>query len=421
MSSRQLKSTARLWSGAKRPEQKFRDRKLYLFPDGVRREVYGYGRTKTAATADLVEKLAKLDREAEAADAASTVTQVLARLVRHKRNVRGRKAKTIFNDIDLFRRHVAPHIGHKPIDQVTLEDLEAIQSRLTTAGKWRTAELATIQLRSIYKHALKIHRAEVRAGSLKLFDLTEDLEAVRRPPEARSKPTEAWTVDQLTAFLTEAKCGYDASRSSLLYPVFYTAIAAGLRRGELLGLTRADLRVDGEGNSSLLVDKQLVYYAGRHHPDTPKSDAGEREIPITPELAQVLKAHMAKLDEIAAENPEWTPTDLLFPSYNGRPMEPRSLYRAKDRIIAKLKLPASTLHELRAVYATYVTRELVRQGKYSPKLVMRLLGQSHPDVAILHYNRVVGEDLSAATFDPYSGGDSGISSGTRAKVEDAES
>ncbi|HZJ08602.1 MAG TPA: hypothetical protein VFD39_02800 [Trueperaceae bacterium] len=114
-------------------------------------------------------------------------------------------------------------------------------------------------------------------------------------------------------------------------------------------------------------------------------------------------------------------TDLLFPSYNGRPLELRNFYHAKAQTIEKLELPPVKLHVLRAIYTTYITRELVRQGRYGPNLVMRLLGQSHPSVALLYYNRVVGEDLAAATFDPVLKSSSGISSGTAAKEEDATS
>src|SRR5690606_13029120 len=180
------------------------------------------------------------------------------------------KAKTLFNDLDLYKRHVRPYIGAKPITDVTLEDLEAIQARLTKAGKWRTAELVTIQLKSIYKHALRHYRADIRAGKLQLFDLAEDLEAVKRPNTARKKAGEAWTVEQLEAFLAEAKAAYDNSKSNLLYPVFHTAIAAGLRRGELLGLRRSSL-VETAGGWCIAVREQLVYYEGKHHWDTPKS------------------------------------------------------------------------------------------------------------------------------------------------------
>ena len=237
--------------------------------------------------------------------------------------------------------------------------------------------MATILLRSLYKHALRIYRSDVRAGRVLLFDLTEDLDPVKRPAGSQKPKPPQWTVEQLGLFLEAAKARYDRDRSSLLYPVFHTAIAAGLRRGELLGLTRSDLLFDPEGNGSLRVDKQLVYYDGKHHPDTPKSASGTRRVPIGPELVAVLEAHMAKLDKVARLNPNWEATDLLFPSYNGRPLDPRNLYRARDELVDQIneelereksatpKLPRSTLHAMRGVYGTYVTKELVQQKKYS--------------------------------------------------------
>lgn len=396
-----VKSTVKLWPQAPGPEQKYRDRKRVRQADGSYREFVGYGPTKRAATAALYRAL-RIDEAEQKAAADLTVTQVTAMLLRHKRSVEGRKKETIFNDLDLYRRHVAPHIGDTPISEVTLADLEGIQLRLTEAKKYRTAELVRVLLASIYKYALRHYRADIRAGRLNLYDLTEDLDPVQRPAEARKKQAEAWSVDQLAAFLEAAKADDDRDVSSLLYPVFHTAMAAGLRRGELLGLRRQSLEVR-DGAAMLHVTQQLVYYQGKHHLETPKTDAGTRSVPIGPELLAVLEAHIAKLDRVAQINPNWGATDLLFPSYNGRPLAPGNLDRAKKRLIEALGLPPATLHEMRGIHAAYVTRELVRQGRYSPKLVMQLLGQSHPNVALQHYNRVVAEDLAAATFDPILG------------------
>jgi integrase len=407
MSSRPLKSTARLWDQAPGPAQRYRDRKRVTLPNGEKRDVVGYGPTKAAATSDLYSKVAQLEAKARAAIQPMTVTQVMARLMQYKRNVKSRKAKTLFNDLDLFKRHIRPYIGAKPITDVTLDDLEAIQARLTRAGKWRTAELVTIQLKSLYKHALRHYRADIRAGKVHLFDLTEDLEQVQRPAGAKRTPGQAWTVDQLKAFLAEAKAAYDSSKSNL-------------RRGELLGLRRSSL-VETPAGAYLAIREQLVYYDGKHHWDTPKSQSGVRDVPIGPELVDVLKAHMAKLDKVAAENPNWRETDLLFPSYNGLPLEPGNLYRAQARIVEKLGLPRARLHDLRALYATYVTKELVRQARYSPKIVQHVLGHSHPGVALEHYNRVVGEDLAAAVFDPVPGGSLDISLDKSGKEKDATS
>lgn len=219
---------------------------------------------------------------------------------------------------------------------MTLDDLKAIQTRLVERGHYRTAELATILLRSLYKHVLRIYRADVRAGRVLLFDLTEDLDPGSRPAGSQKPKPPQWTVEQLGLFLEAAKARYDRDRSSLLYPVFHAAIAAGLRRGEMLRLTRSDLLLDPEGNARLRVDKQLVYYSGKHHPDTPKSPSGVREVPIGPELVAVLQAHMAKVDENAKPNPNWRATNLLFPSYKGRPLGPRNVYRARDELVDQI-------------------------------------------------------------------------------------
>lgn len=405
MTSTPRKSTATLWAQAPGPAQKYRDRQRITLPTGEKRDVAGYGPTRRAATADLTAKVQRLLAQATIAETI-TVTQLMARLLRHKRSVKGRKRKTIHNDLDLFKRHVQPYIGSMAIADVTLADLEGIQARLTSAGHYRTAELATILLGSLYKHALRIYRGEIRAGTIQLFDITEDLDAIQRPAEARRKPPETWTVEQLQAFLAAAKARYDASLGNLLYPAFHAAIAAGLRRGELLGLQRSDLRriltPNGHVRHALVITRQLVYYQAKHHPDTPKSAAGERTVPIGPELATALEEHQAKLKRVATLNPNWVKNDLMFPSYNGRPLDPGSLYRARDQLLKELDLPHVTLHELRSVYATYLTRELVQRGTYSPKLVMQLLGHSHPNVALRHYNRVIEEDLAMATFDPSS-------------------
>lgn len=409
-STRPLKSTAKEWAGSKRAAQKFRDRKVITLPDGTKREFFGYGHSKTAAAQDLYAKIQAEEHRLTTLASVDTITQVMAKLARHKRSVRGRKRKTIYNDLELFKLHVQPTIGRIPITDVKLHDLEQIQTRLTGEGKYRTAEMATILLKSLYKQALRHYRADIRTGRLALYNLAEDLEPIRRPAEAKHRPNDPWTVEELGVFLQVAKAHYDASRKHLMYPLLHTAIASGLRRGELLGLRRSDLvtvkRDDGSEAHHLVVRRQLVYYDGRHHKDTPKSASGERRVPIGAELVDVLRAHMTKLDDVAAKNPEWEPTNLLFPSHNGRPTDPRNIYRARDTLLVaagkelKRPLPKATLHELRGLYATYVTRELVRQGRYSPKLVMQLLGHAHPNVALQHYNRVVEEDLDAALFDP---------------------
>ena len=55
---------------------------------------------------------------------------------------------------------------------------------------------------------------------------------------------------------------------------------------------------------------------------------------------------------------------------------------------------------MRKVYTSYLTRDLVRQGRYSPKLVAKLLGHSHHSVALDVYTLVIDEDYMDTFFEP---------------------
>lgn len=429
MSAQRRRSKATRWAGARTPNQAFRDREWVTLPNGERKRIAGYGPTRQAATKNLhasIEQEVARHRQGGAA----TMNSVMARLIWYKRTVKGTKNKTRYNDLKLYRLHIGPFIGRKRIVDVTLEDLQAIQARLTGEKKYRTAELATILLRSLYRHAVRVFRAEIRAG-LPLFNLAEDLERIKRPTPSgddRQRSTGVpWTEAQVRKFLEAARVRYEKSQKHLLYPYFHTAIAAGLRRGELLGLRRRALQsrtitVDGEEVTSyfLRVDEQLVYYDGKHHRDTPKSAASVRDVPIGPELVEVLEVHMRKVDRVRRENPQFIRScDLMFPSYNGRPLEPRNIYRAWKQLIDELELPEAVPHDLRGIYSTFIIRELVRQGTWSPKILQALLGHSTPDVGLRHYARVIEADFVGAVFDPLWGRipEVGVNSGVNQEKE----
>lgn len=185
--------------------------------------------------------------------------------------------------------------------------------------------------------------------------------------------------------------------------MFYTAITAGLRRGELLGLKRSALKTMStkEGPQAYLdVTEQLVYYGSLYHPDTPKTEMGVRRVPVSPGLESALRAHLHKLEVIAGSSPKWEEHGLMFPNYDGGVSSPRNIYRTRDQLIEALALPHSTLHQMRKVFTSYITRDLIQQGRYSPKLVQKLLGHARPDVAMSVYTLVIDEDYMGATFSP---------------------
>lgn len=399
------KSTARLWEQAPSPQQKYRDRQRLTLPDGSKRDVAGYGPTRAAASDELDRKLDRLIAQHPGGQTL-TFTQLVAKLLEHKRTVLGRKQKTIWNDADNYKRHIKPSIGSKYLMDITLTELEAIQTRLIHEKKYRTAQLVTILLKSAFKYAMRLYRPQIIEGSLRLVNIAEDLHNIKVPASAKPKPLRPWTMEHVEAFLGLSRARYEASLRSLYYPLFHTAIAAGLRRGELLGLPRDALsyrsvRVDGKKRRQyyLNISEQLVFYDNKHHFDTPKTAASTRPVPIGPTLARALRHHLHKLERVAAQNPAHQPNSLMFPSYEGTPIHPGNLYRARDELIAALDLPHSTLHQMRKVFTTYLTKDLIRNGKYSPKIIQEILGHTHPHVAQEVYTLVIQADLDSAAID----------------------
>ena len=269
---------------------------------------------------------------------------------------------------------------------------------MTAAGKYRTAEPVTALVKLLFRYAAKLYRAELRSGWLTLPDI-DGLDQISRPPKSRRKANMLWTLEQVGAFLNLAEMRYNSSSRSLVYPLFYTAITAGLRRGELLKLCQTALKYR-EGRPRLDITEQYVYCGGKMHHETPKTEAGVHWLTITEGLEAALRAHILKLDAVRDENPNWVEHGLMFPSYNGTVAGPRNIYWTRDQLVAALGLPHATLHEMGKTACSYLTRDLIRQELYSPKLIQRFLGHSRPDVALNVYTLVVENDYLMTAFDP---------------------
>lgn len=150
------RSNAKLYSGSKSLNTKYRDRETVTAPDGTKKDVQGYGRTKAEATTDFERKAETFMAQHPAAKTI-TFEQLAAKWLTHKK-MQGRKRRTISSYADVLRNHLIPAIGETPISHIKLRDLQAVQYALVSAGKYRTAEIAVLILKSAYEYAAKMYR-----------------------------------------------------------------------------------------------------------------------------------------------------------------------------------------------------------------------------------------------------------------------
>jgi len=198
-------------------------------------------------------------------------------------------------------------------------------------------------------------------------------------PKPEQKEIEFLTVDEQEALL---KVLPETDNGRALRFILLT----GLRVSEICGLRWADVEEDyftvrqgvvrtkafdaaeGEGKTQLTID-------------APKSKAGVREIPILPEMREILQ-QQRKLyaSRKLAAGPLWEDADLVFCSELGTPKDSANLRRTLTVALKKAGLQHRGVHALRHTFATNAIRAGV-----DVKTLGELIGHSKAAFTIQTY------------------------------------
>lgn len=128
-----------------------------------------------------------------------------------------------------------------------------------------------------------------------------------------------WAADEAKQFL-------GAARPDPLYAAFVLLILYGLRRGETLGVRWTD--IDSEAGT-IQIRQQLQRVQGQLILGPVKTHAGQRDIRLLDLVREALERQAAQQDAHRTDmGSAWPPTDLVFTTRTGRPVEPRNLVRS---------------------------------------------------------------------------------------------
>ena len=153
-----------------------------------------------------------------------------------------------------------------------------------------------------------------------------------------------------------------------------TAIFTGLRQGELLGLTLADVDFDA---GLVRVRKALDRSGVRTEPKTPQAI---RDVVLMPALARLLKSHKAE----AFARGHAKPSDYVFTSAVGTPLYWRNVSkRGLQAALERSGLERLRFHDLRHTFASL----LIAQGA-NVVFVSRQLGHASPDITLGVYSHL---------------------------------
>jgi len=151
-----------------------------------------------------------------------------------------------------IERHVVPALGTRPLDRLTVEDIDVFYSHLLTKGRRTKNGTTGLAPKTVHNIHVMLHKA--MADAHRKGTVVRNVVALADAPSLKARKRaeiKAWNEAELATFL-------DAVRSHRLQPAFHLAAHTGMRRGEVLGLRWGDLDLDA---GRLSVSQALVSVA----------------------------------------------------------------------------------------------------------------------------------------------------------------
>lgn len=252
-------------------------------------------------------------------------------------------------------RYLRPVWGSKPVTALTTAAVQAFLTGLYRSGGRHGQGLAASHVRGLHLRLSVICAMAVEEGILTQNPV--DRRRLVLPTDERRQPT-IWTPDQAQRFLTHAL-------SHRLGLVFLLDLSTGLRLGEILAMTWAQLRWDPP---AVAVTRTLKLVNGRVQFGKPKTSRSRRGVPIPQAVADRLIAWRHQVED----QPGWSPQSLLFAKRDGSPLHPnylRQIYYQLQRESIVPEVPMARFHDMRHMYASW----LITEGVALP-IVRDLLG-----------------------------------------------
>jgi integrase len=270
------------------------------------------------------------------------------------------KHSTQKNHRHVAEKHLVPRFGDQQISDITRQEVQAYIAHLTRTG------YAPKTIDHIHDVLSAVLRTAVKWGHLQDNPASD----VNLPTLKTVRPKWVLTTRQ-AALLLEAMPPLGRTMVGL-------AMLSGVRRGELFALRWRDL---DEQDRTLAV-REAVYEG---HFDTPKTDAGVRQIPLSDTARKLVADWRTRIKGV-------DPDALVFSTWSGKPISPNNVLRRHVFPACEaLGLKHVTWLTLRRTYSSWAHEKGV-----PGKVVAQLMGHAKVDTTLNVYTQVIDGALRAA-------------------------
>ena len=248
------------------------------------------------------------------------------------------KQSTLLTKKTVLQTHILPFFGSKPINEIKASDVRRWQAKLMSSpNNYSQTYLKKIntELNSIINYAKRFYDLNTnpcgKAGTI---------------GKAKAEEMDYWTYDEYIAFREGVK---DKPLSYICFEILYWT---GMREGELLALSPADIDLD---NKIISINRTYQRIGGKDVFTSPKTRKSKRKIPIPDFLCQELSDYIQSRYMLDAD-------ERLFPvtkSYLSHEM----IRGCKNTGVKKIRI-----HDIRHSHASL----LINQGCDALMLADRL-------------------------------------------------
>ena len=373
-----------------RADGRWEARYTYADPEtGEIRRESAYGATAKKARDAMRRALERIQEGVPPRDSSRTVASWVQEWLQTSLVASPRKDST-----KQLYRVLAPHLtaeplGPKRLDRLRPSDIEALLLHLHAKpgtrrvgtgsdGQPQYAPMSPATIQRLFVLLRLVVDGAVRDGLL----ARNPARLVKQPSVPRAEA--AFLTDEQTRLVLQ-----DA-RASRAYPVLALIAMTGLRRGEALALTWAD--VDHEA-SVLHVRRSMSRVDGELVSTSPKTTKSRRTLPMSPQVSDLLRAHRDQQDaERSRACNLWQDSDLVFTTELGQPMDPRNVLRTVSRSAERVGIAHPVgVHSLRHSAATAML-----EAGVNLKAVSDLLGHTDIRMTANTYGHVSDATATAA-------------------------
>lgn len=334
-------------------------------PDGSRRRVTRYARTKKGVVVKLQQLRKALDEGTYSGAPSPTIDQWMTYWLDHIARARLRP-RTYDSYASVIRQQIVPHIGARRLEHLSTEDVRWMHDHILATSSTRTCEIAHNLLSHALDDAMREHPPKV----------SRNVAAMVTKPRVTGATRPALTAAQARTLLQSSYAANDR-----MFSRWVVALLTGMRQGECLGLQWSRVHFD-TGVIDLALQLQqvardlpdspdLIRLHGRFALVPPKTVTSRRLVPMTRAVAEALAEH----HQHAASNPY----DLVWATGAGLPIGSRQDTAAWYAALETAGLPRVPLHSAR-----HTTASLLRDLGVEESVRMQVMGHSSTAAARIY-------------------------------------